>query len=267
MAGGSAGGGLGRTGAPPGTAGAPSTATARPRLFIRPDSPTGERVRALLASLGVTAEEEVVPEMAAARAGDLSRLGLCALPGLALGDRVVCGWNPPLYAELVGRSYTAPVAPEPGALAARLDEGLAAAGVLIAAVSDGMVGRGPDPRQRTLGDLAFHVFRLGLAFADGMDMGRLRAAWFEEGAPPDLADGRAIARYGALVRGRLAGWFEGASPREYARAIAVDSGTLSGHDILEHTAWHAARHVHQLRARITALGSLPDLRRAGAAGG
>ena len=72
---------------------------------------------------------------------------------------------------------------------------------------------------RSLGDLAFHLFRSALAFADGMDLGRVPSEWLAQTRPPDLQDGDAVARYGALVRGRVAGWFEGAGPGEYARVI------------------------------------------------
>ena len=46
----------------------------------------------------------------------------------------------------------------------------------------------------------------------------------------------------------------GASPREFARVIAAEAGSLSGHDWLERTTWHAAQHLRQLEAVITALG-------------
>ena len=60
------------------------------------------------------------------------------------------------------------------------------------------VGRGETAAS---GDLAFHLFRSTLAFADGMDLGRLPSEWLAQTRPPDLQDGDAVARYGALVQG------------------------------------------------------------------
>ena len=40
-------------------------------------------------------------------------------------------------------------------------------------------------------DVAFQVFRRGLAYVDGMDMGALPASWLDERAPDDLVDGPA----------------------------------------------------------------------------
>jgi len=125
-------------------------------------------------------------------------------------------------------------------LGRRLDEILAATERLIRPV--------PEAEMACLRDPAFQIFRLGLGFVDGMDRGRLAGDWRDERAPEDLRDGGAVARYGALVRGRVTGWFEGASPREFERVIKVYYGPQSGHDLLERTTWHAAQHLRQLYA-------------------
>jgi hypothetical protein len=142
-------------------------------------------------------------------------------------------------------------------LGARLDRILANTEHLIASLPVRALDYKPPERDRTVRDLAFHVFRLSLAYVDGMDMGALPEAWLREQAPPDFVDGPSIARYGALVRGRISGWFEGAAPREYARAIDVYDGPQSGHQLLERTTGHAARHLRQLHAMIAALGLTP----------
>jgi hypothetical protein len=67
-----------------------------------------------------------------------------------------------------------------------------------------------------------------------------------------------VARYGALVRGRLAGWFDGAGSGEYTRVIDVYYGPQSGHDLLERTTWHAAQHLRQLYALAGKLGVPPS---------
>ncbi len=146
---------------------------------------------------------------------------------------------------------------DPGELARRLDRILAAAERLILEVPEASMDVKPPQRDRSLRDLAYHIFRLSLAFADGMDLGRVPEAWLQEQAPRDLRDGAAVARYGALVRGRLGGWFEGAAPREFERTIEVWYGSQSGHDLLERTTWHAAQHLRQLHALVEGLGTTP----------
>lgn len=150
-----------------------------------------------------------------------------------------------------------PVRLPPGELGARLDRILAATEELIAAMPSERLESRPPRRDRSLRDLGFHAFRLALAFADGMDLGRLPGSWLQDQAPPDLLDGPSIARYGALVRGRLAGWFEGAGPGEYARVIDVYDGPRTGHELLERTTWRAAQHLRQLHALAGELGLRP----------
>ncbi len=145
----------------------------------------------------------------------------------------------------------------PADLAARLDRILACAGGLVASVPMPYLEHRSADGDRSLGDLAFHLFRSTLAFADGMDLGRLPSEWLAQTRPPDLQDGDAVARYGALVRGRVAGWFEGAGPGEYARMIDLSDGPRSGRDLLERTTTDAARALIELYGMVDGLGITP----------
>ena len=139
---------------------------------------------------------------------------------------------------------------DPGELGRRLDDILAAGERMIHPVPEAAL----DPALR---DLAFGLFRLGLGFADGMDLGRFPEEWRREAAPADLLDGASVARYGALVRGRLGGWLEGAGPRELARVIAVHDGPRSGYDLLERVTGDAAGALRALHAALTRRGLAP----------
>jgi hypothetical protein len=145
----------------------------------------------------------------------------------------------------------------PRELGARLDRFLACAGTLVASLPVRALDFTPPQGDRSVRDLAFRIFRLALAYVDGMDVGRLPESWLEEKAPPDLVDGPAVGRYGALVRGRVSGWFEGAGPTEYARTIQAFDGPQNGYDLLERTTWQAARHLRQLHALAGDLGVAP----------
>jgi hypothetical protein len=142
-------------------------------------------------------------------------------------------------------------------LAHRLDRLLAAAETMIAAVPDQYVPLAARREGRTVRELGYRIFRIALAFADGMDLGRVSPEWLAEPAPDGLADGPSIARYGALVRGRLAGWFEGAGPGEYARTLDVCGVRQSGRELLERTARDVAQHLCQLHALLTEIGIPP----------
>ena len=142
----------------------------------------------------------------------------------------------------------------PADAAARLDDTLASAERLVASVPAPYVehraaGSGLDVRE-----LAHRVFSIGLAYVDGMDMGRLSAEWLERPPPDDLHDGAAVARYGALVRGRVGGWFEGAGPGEFARVIETPEGPVSGGALLERMTAMADAALTELRRAVDELG-------------
>ena len=99
-------------------------------------------------------------------------------------------------------------------------------------------------RNRTLGNTAYHVFRvaeMGLETAQGVP---LVPAGFADGAPAhwEAAD---IAAWGEQVRGRIAQWWAGA---DQSLSFTVDTyyGNKPMQDVFERTAWHAAQHARQL---------------------
>lgn len=192
-----------------------------------------------------------------ARLDELRRLGVPLVPAVAVGDRAAHGWNPEAYAALLGVAYRPPDRLPPRELAARLDAILAAAQALVERFEPGHLDVVPPERERSVRDLAWHVFRLAQAFPDAMERGELPEGWLGEGAPPGAADGRAVARYGAAVRARLAGWFAGAGEAEFARVVAVYTGPQTGWALLERTAWHAAQHLRQLYALAGRMGVEP----------
>ena len=104
----------------------------------------------------------------------------------------------------------------PRELARRLDHILDSAQALMRSLRRAQLDTVPPERKRSIRDLGYHIFRVGLSFVDTMDRGQLarnlvrraraRATW---------RDGGDVARWGALVRGRIAGWFEGAGDDEF----------------------------------------------------
>jgi uncharacterized damage-inducible protein DinB len=184
---------------------------------------------------------------------------VAAVPAVAVGDRAAHGWNPPAYAALLGLAYETEAKLSPNVLISRLDVILGAAEGVLRQMPDDRMDWKPPERNRTLRDFGYHIFRLSLAFIDAMDAGRLQQSSLGEKAPDDMRESRAVANYGALVRARLSGWFEGTATSEYERILDVYYGSQSGHDLLERTVWHAAQHLRQLYALAERLGITPPM--------
>lgn len=145
----------------------------------------------------------------------------------------------------------------PAELAARLDATLDRAGRLVALVPSPYLEHRPRPTGPSAREVAYAIFRGALAFADGMDLGRAPADWLAEEPPPDLGDGGAIARYGALVRGRVGGWFDGAGASEYARVIEGPDGPITGQEWLERIVARTGAALVELHAMVDDLGLAP----------
>ena len=187
----------------------------------------------------------------------MERLGVPRPPGLAVGDRVVHGWNPAGYAALLGVAYRDATRFTPADLAARLDRVLESCQRLVERFDSERLDHVPAERKRTVRDLAFHVYRVALSFIDAVDRNELPEAWFEERAPLDLVSGPDVARYAALVRGRIAGWFEGAGGDEFRRTVITYYGPQAADELLERTVWHAGQHLRQLYVLAERLGVVP----------
>ena len=183
---------------------------------------------------------------------DLERLGIPIFPATVIGDRFVHGWNPKALAELVGVQYAEGARLTPEELWRRLDRVLAANQTAIRAVSPPQLATKAPDRDRALGELAYHVFRLSAAFADCREQGQFPEAWLLEGPPPEMKDGATIADYGQRVRDRLrafcarSGWCDG--------SVITYYGEQTAHELMERTTWHAAQHVRQVYWFLDQLG-------------
>jgi DinB family protein len=188
---------------------------------------------------------------------DLKRFAIPRVPAVSFGDRAVHGWNPAGYAELLGVTYSGAAQLPPRELARRMDRILESAQALVQRMDAAQLDVIPPERKRSIRDLSFHIFRVGLSFIDTMDQGRMPDTWFEERAPEGMRDGGDVARWGALVRGRITGWFEGARDDEFDRTVQIYYGPQGAHDLLERTTWHCGQHLRQLYILAERLGVKP----------
>ncbi|MBI4590599.1 MAG: hypothetical protein HY725_17355 [Candidatus Rokubacteria bacterium] len=211
----------------------------------------------MLSSFGVEFEAINVDADPAALE-ELRRLGVPLVPAVAVGDRVVHGWNPKGVAELVGVAYVERVRLQPVELVDRLDRILVAAQRALRQVPPDKLELKSPERDRTVRQLGYHLFRLSVAFPLAVEQNRLPEEWLTEPAPPFLSDGDALARYGEGVRARLAEWYHQAPGESFDWVVDTSCGPQTVWDLLERTAWHAAQHLRQLYALLERIGITPD---------
>jgi hypothetical protein len=187
----------------------------------------------------------------------LRAMGVTHVPAVVAGERAVAGWNPTKLAALLGVVYEAePLAPDE--LFRRIDRILGATERAVRLLPDtALAATIPGRESRTVRQLAHHVFRLTLAFTEGLDARRLPEAWVQQDPPASLADGPAIARFGGEVREAI----RRCATQPPAWDTEIDTyyaGPQSAHQVLERTAWHAAQHARQLQSLLPAIGVAVD---------
>lgn len=182
--------------------------------------------------------------------------GITRVPAVIAGDRAVHGWNPAAVAGLVGVTYDDALALPLPALQARLDAILQAAQRAIVQVPTQHLHRRTPGRDRSVYQLAYHLFRVGQAYCDAMQQGYLAEAWFEEQPPSDMPDMAAIAQYGEKVRKGLRDWWE--MPEAFDGTVETYYGPQQAAMFFQRTVWHTAQHLRQLYALLNQMGVTPS---------
>lgn len=186
----------------------------------------------------------------------LHRHGITRVPAVIVGDRAVHGWNPAAAAELVGATYDDTLALPLQELKARLDRILRAAQRAIIQVPVQHVHMRTPGRDRSVHQLAYHLFRVGQAYRDAMQQGYLPEAWFEEQPPTDMPDMAAVAAFGENVCDRLRQWCE--RPDAFNGTVETYYGPQPAPALFQRTVWHTAQHLRQLYAILEQMGVTPE---------
>jgi len=187
---------------------------------------------------------------------DLERLGIPLVPAVVLQDRVVHGWNPRAVAELAGVEYAETEPLPPQELSQLLDRILVAAQCAIRQIPSQQLDVKSQVRDRSVAQLGYHIFRLSLAFRDGMEQGQYPEDWLLEEAPTALRNGTALVDYGEHVRRSLAKWWP--DSQAYHGVVHTYYGPQTAGELLERTVWHAAQHLRQLYALLELMGLEPS---------
>lgn len=190
------------------------------------------------------------------RKKDLEPFGVARVPATIFDGRVVHGWNPRALAELVGVPWRERDPLPPAELARRLDRVLDATQRAMRQIPAEHLGMKKPGRDRSVHQLGYHVFRLSAGFVDTRVQGHLGANVYEERAPAEMADGAAVAAYGATVRARIAAYAE--QPGWCDGSVSTYYGPQTAHDFMERTTWHAAQHLRQIYWFLDQMGVAPD---------
>ncbi len=177
-------------------------------------------------------------------------------PAVIVGEKAVHGWNPQGVAELVGVDYDDSDKLTCPQLAERLDTVLVAAQRAVRQIPDAHLGFKWPGRDRTILQLAYHIFRIALTYRDTREQGRLEEAWFGENPSGDMRTGADVAEYGEQARVQMAEWLQ--RDGVYEGMCDTYYGPQSAPELFERTVWHAAQHLRQIYVMLETVGVTPE---------
>lgn len=185
----------------------------------------------------------------------LRALGARSVPIVSRGDAYTLCQSMADVVKFLGLDTKLEPALPPAELYAKLDNVLSAAIRLTFQFPQELLSTPFRDRKRTLGNTAFHVFRvaeMGLQTGQGQP---LQPEGFSEVAPPDWG-AEEIAAWGAEVRESLSKWWVDADTT-LKYTVRTYYGFKTMHEVFERTTWHAAQHTRQLALMLQTYGIEP----------
>jgi uncharacterized damage-inducible protein DinB len=190
---------------------------------------------------------------------ELAELGVRTVPVVARGKDYVFAQELADVSEFVGRRVDFQRLP-PAALMDKWRTVLAAAQRHVQQVPADRLGeRATEGRDRSIRDLAYHVYQVPDAFLQAIEDGVQDLTSVYNAPPPaNVRSGADIAAYGKSVTERLERWWQ----REGAKAPSARLQTYYGeqplHHVMERCTWHCAQHARQILAVLERFGIAPD---------
>jgi len=188
----------------------------------------------------------------------LKALGARSLPVVSRGDSFVYAQVIKDVVDFLELDEETGPALTPSELAERYLDVLEHAVTLVGQMPDECLPRELPNRPRSWKVLLHHVFQIPTAFLDAQESGKPMAYDAMVAPPPEeLRTSADIAAFGAALRERFQGWWQGAKDRDFSQRIQVYFGETTLHEMLERTVWHSTQHVRQVTSLLEQAGVTP----------
>lgn len=234
----------------------PSSTPARIQVFWQPGCTSCLRTKEFLTAQGIEFESiDVHNDPQGLEA--LRALGARSVPVVALGGKFTLAQSIRDVVKFLDLKTKIMDPLPPQALVDKLDLVLNAAARYALQFSEEQLRSVFRNRNRSVGALAYHVFRVAEMGLQAAQQTLLRFESFDD-LPPEDWRGNDIAQWGLAVRDRLRAWWRDEPARELTYSVPTYYGQRPMHDVLERTAWHAAQHTRQLILILQTYGIEPD---------
>ncbi len=228
------------------------------RVYWRPGCSSCVKVKEFLSGLGVEYESINVSATPAAM-DELRDMGVRSVPVVARGKDYVFAQALEDVARFIGRKVDFSRLPAPALMDKWLTVLIAAQRHAVQLPPGRLHERATEGRDRSIRDLAYHVFQIAEAFLAVVERGVEDWTAVANAAPPATVTGvEHIRSHGAQMTARLKAWWT-AQPDKSCRApVKMYYGTHPLHQFLERSTWHSAQHARQIIAVLERFGISAD---------
>ena len=228
------------------------------KVYWRPGCSSCVKVKEFLSGLGVAYQSINVSAEPQAM-DELRALGVRTVPVVARGKDYVFAQELADVSRFIGREVAFRRLAAPELVEKWLTVLDAAQRHVMQVPFEGLGERATPGRDRSVRDLAYHIYQVADAFLQAVDEGKedLTAIY---NAPPPAAvrTPEDIRQYGAGVTARLRQWWAGVQDRSCSGTLLTYYGAQPLHHVLERCAWHSAQHARQIIAVLERSGIAAD---------
>jgi glutaredoxin/uncharacterized damage-inducible protein DinB len=228
------------------------------KVYWRPGCSSCVKVKEFLNQQGVEFESIDVAARPEAM-NDLLAFGVKTVPVVARGGEFVFAQALEDVSRFVGRDFQAERLP-PDELVKRWLHILEAAQRHVLQVPAAKLAeRAVQSRDRSIRDLACHVYQVPDAFLQAVQNGvEDLPAIYNAPPPASIKTVSDIAQFGKKVEQHLERWWDGLADKSCNRTVRTYYGVRPLHELLERCTWHSAQHARQMIAVLERLGVKPE---------
>jgi glutaredoxin len=228
------------------------------KVYWRPGCSSCVRIKEFLSGLGV--EYESINVSATPEAMDtLREMGIRSVPVVARGGEFVFAQELADVSAFIGRKVDFKRLPAPALIDKWLHVLAAAQRHVVQLPVERLQERATPGRDRSIRDLAYHVYQVPDAFLQAVEDGVEDLTSVYNAPPPaGVQTPEQIRAYGASIRNELKGWWTGLADKSCSGALKTYYGVQPLHHVLERCTWHSAQHARQIIAVLEGFGIAAD---------
>ena len=228
------------------------------KVYWRPGCSSCVKVKEYLTQQGVAFESIDVAARPEAMK-DLLAFGVKTVPVVARGGEFVFAQALEDVSRFIGRKFASKRLP-PQELIDKWLTMLRAAQRHVQQLPATRLGeRAVHSRDRSIRDLAYHVYQVPDAFLQAVENGLEDLTTTYNAPPPaSVVSTKDIQKYGASVTTRIERWWSQLPDKSCRQKVKTYYGERSLHELLERCTWHSAQHARQIASVLERLQLKPD---------